>query len=206
VLDKNIQELNCILRDSGNLKKLKEKYGDNDTYNKIWEKLQPKLFYTYKKIPYAFLEIKFPKFKNPVIYEEVEYYFENTNSSLDSSRINFNIKNRQSSIFSEVITFADYDLELKRSDPVQEQSYLVLRDIKEPETLKPTPRDLKELDKILKRPNISEMKPEEKNMIWKFRYYLKSDKNALIKFLRVVKFHMENVAYHKHIFKKYIFS
>ena len=144
MLDKNIEELNCILRDSGNLKKLKEKYGDNDTYNKIWEKLQPKLFYTYKKIPYAFLEIKFPKFKNPVIYEEVEYYFENTNSSLDSSRINFNIKNRQSSIFSEVITFADYDLELKRSDPVQEQSYLVLRDIKDPETLKPTPRDLKE--------------------------------------------------------------
>lgn len=32
-----------------------------------------KVFYTYQKIPAAFLTIEFPKFQVPVFYEDTEY-------------------------------------------------------------------------------------------------------------------------------------
>ena len=43
---------------------------DSDNDNRSLENLRNKLYYAYKKIPAAFIEIEFPKFEIPVYFEE----------------------------------------------------------------------------------------------------------------------------------------
>ncbi|KAJ6257567.1 hypothetical protein Dda_7352 [Drechslerella dactyloides] len=52
--------------------------------------------------------------------------------------------------------------------------------------LKPNARIRDQLNDILKYPPTHELNPDEKNLIWKFRYYLTRDKRALTKFLKSV--------------------
>ncbi|KAG2387755.1 hypothetical protein C9374_001349 [Naegleria lovaniensis] len=52
--------------------------------------------------------------------------------------------------------------------------------------LKPNATETKKIQKILDYPPLHEMSTEDKSLLWKYRYYLRSNKRALTKFLRCV--------------------
>ncbi|KAJ1554757.1 Phosphatidylinositol (PI) 3-kinase, partial [Nowakowskiella sp. JEL0078] len=52
--------------------------------------------------------------------------------------------------------------------------------------LKPNSKNRDDLNKILRYPPTQVLTPEEKDMIWKFRFYLSKDKKALTKFIKCV--------------------
>lgn len=82
------------------------------------------------------------------------------------------------------------DPELTRDNPV-ELKYLKLarsnrtRNLLDRD-LKPNNLELKQLTKILKYPPSKHLTLEEKEIVWKFRYYLSSNKKALTKFLKCI--------------------
>lgn len=48
------------------------------TENVALSNLRLKLLYCYKTIPAAFLEISLPRFPKPILFEDVEYQFDDT--------------------------------------------------------------------------------------------------------------------------------
>ncbi|KAL9644212.1 hypothetical protein ABK040_005673 [Willaertia magna] len=52
--------------------------------------------------------------------------------------------------------------------------------------LKPNALETKKIQKILDYPPLHEIPTEDKSLLWRYRYYLRSNKRALIKFLRCV--------------------
>lgn len=91
------------------------------------------------------------------------------------------------------MTFADYDHDINRSDPVESHWYSILRDDENPKDLSPNKFEMEKIEKILKRPNFDEMKEDEKVLIWRFRYKLQGKSYALTKFLHSVKWHIQKV-------------
>jgi len=82
-----------------------------------------------------------------------------------------------------------YDPELSRDNPVEFKhvSLMVRRTRDEyDKDLKPNIEELQKLKAIIRSPITRHLEEEEKNMLWKFRYWLKNNKKALIKFLQCV--------------------
>jgi phosphatidylinositol 3-kinase len=52
--------------------------------------------------------------------------------------------------------------------------------------LKPNTEEMRKIQRILDYPPLHEISMEDKSLLWQFRYYLKSNKRALIKFLKCV--------------------
>ena len=72
--------------------------------------------------------------------------------------------------FTEVVVVSDYDDEMNRNDPVEDQCLLILRDDENPQQMIPNKEEMDKLEKYLKKPNIEEMKEEERTLIWRFRH------------------------------------
>lgn len=74
VQDKNMQDINFAHQ------KLQYYENNNENHNHIdnisLNQLRLFLLYTYSKIPAAFLEIEFPKFRLPIFYEDLEFSLE----------------------------------------------------------------------------------------------------------------------------------
>lgn len=144
-------------------------------------------------MPAAFIEMAFPEFPSPVFYEEIQQpLYEptptpNTKTLISKLSQNFGIN------FQEVIVVCDHEDEFSRNDPREDQCLLILRDDENPQQLIPNKEELDKLEKYLKKPNIEEMKEEERTLIWRFRYTLRQKKDALTKFLHSVKWNIPKV-------------
>lgn len=158
----------------------------NTLNNKCLQALRNQVFYGYKKIPASFLEIEFPVFDVTVVYEDYDLIVD---SKLDTQEIKSASSQAyflETTSFTNNIWVADYDDDVERIDPVQEQYMQILRDDENAQELKPDKEEVRHLEKALLRPTFGELEPAEKNMIWRFRYYLSQNKSALPKFLHAV--------------------
>ena len=171
VSDKNIKDLNYSLMKREEFQKLLLTSNTNNfNENQSFSYLNSKIHYTYKKVPAAFIEMAFPKFSYPVFYEEIEGpSFELTHSVLNLKTLNSKIPQNVDN-FTEVVVVSDYDDEMNRNDPVEDQCLLILRDDENPQQMIPNKEEMDKLEKYLKKPNIEEMKEEERTLIWRFRH------------------------------------
>ncbi|TIB65820.1 hypothetical protein E3P78_00336 [Wallemia ichthyophaga] len=84
-----------------------------------------------------------------------------------------------------IIVDPDYD----RENPAEAKYRRLIRSHRSgllDRELKPNPRIRDDLKIILNYPPTKELSPSEKNLMWKFRFYLARDKRALTKFLKSV--------------------
>ena len=158
----------------------------NTLNNKCLQALRNQIFYGYKKIPASFLEIEFPNFDLPVIYEDHDLQFD---SRLDTQEIKLSsnqIYFVEMTSFSDNFWIADFDDTPDVNDPVQAQYLQILRDDENARELKPNKDEVRQIEKALMKPILGELELAERNMIWRFRYHLMQNKNALSHFLHCV--------------------
>ncbi|CDS10815.1 hypothetical protein LRAMOSA11301 [Lichtheimia ramosa] len=154
------------------------------------------------------LYIDLPKFDFPVVFGEMEYTLPNPSDSLanpqqPASQSNANVMNQ--SFHSDL---ADphrlsnahptdsprsyalvQDLDIIRDNPVEAKHRRLVRSHRNgplDRDLKPNPKIRDELNSIMSYPPTQTLTTEEKDLVWKFRYYLTRDKRALTKFLKCV--------------------
>ncbi|RKP35330.1 kinase-like domain-containing protein [Dimargaris cristalligena] len=119
----------------------------------------------------TFLYIELPKFDFPLIYSETE--------SADPYLV--------TPLFPR-IAFV-HDPELHRENLAEAKHRRLLRSQRHgplDRELKPNAKLRDELNTILQYPPTKELNTEEKDLLWKFRFYLARDRKALTKFLRCV--------------------
>eukprot|EP01112_Ceratiomyxa_fruticulosa_P019366 TRINITY_DN6326_c0_g1_i1.p1 TRINITY_DN6326_c0_g1~~TRINITY_DN6326_c0_g1_i1.p1 ORF type:complete len:834 (-),score=158.90 TRINITY_DN6326_c0_g1_i1:116-2617(-) len=127
-----------------------------------------------------FLFVECPEFEYPVVFRELKYPV--ASSTLPSGN---------------TIVLV-YDSELNKDNPV-ENKYLKLvrsnrlRNLLDRD-LKPGSKEREQINTILKYPPTKHLSEKEKEVMWRFRYYLSQDPKALSKFLRCVDFSDANEA------------
>jgi phosphatidylinositol kinase/protein kinase (PI-3 family) len=92
-------------------------------------------------------------------------------------------------------TMKVYDPEQYRSDPIEQKYRKLERSHKDgpfDREIKPTPKIRDELNKILGYSSVQELTQYEKNLVWKFRYFLINNKKGLNKLLKSINFSDEN--------------
>ncbi|KAI9359740.1 kinase-like domain-containing protein [Pilaira anomala] len=161
------------------------------------------------------LYIDLPKFDFPVVYGEMEYTLPGPFTSLTAHGQNIsdlhshfqetpmitamnqpiypdsgngldhtNRENIPSIQYSVVL-----DPDLVRDNPVEAKHRRLVRSHRNgplDRDLKPNPKIRDELNSIMSYPPTQPLTPEEKDLVWKFRFYLTRDKRALTKFLKCV--------------------
>jgi len=151
------------------------------------------VYYAYRKIPAAFLEIEFPLFEVPVLYEDVDLIMgsrivRDTTTPAQAAKNEYYF---ETNLFSNNIIFADYDQDNQKTNPIQEQYLQVLRINDDARELKPRLEEIDLINKILAKASFGSFSPEEKLLIWKYRYYLCENKEALPKFLQSVNWQLD---------------
>lgn len=131
-----------------------------------------------KKTPGThFLYIDFPRFNFPVVFNDFSY---------DSPYPNLNAPEPNEDTES---MFVVYDPEIQQNNPVESKHRRLVRSHRNgvvDRELKPNAKIRDELNEILNYSPVKELGGEEKDLIWKFRYYLRRDKRALTKFVKSV--------------------
>ncbi|CDR44756.1 CYFA0S15e02454g1_1 [Cyberlindnera fabianii] len=92
------------------------------------------------------------------------------------------------------ITMKVYDPEQYRYDPIELKYRKLERSHKDgpfDREIKPTAKIRDELNKILNYSSVQELSQYEKNLVWKFRYFLINNKKGLNKFLKSINFNDE---------------
>ncbi|KAK3838131.1 MAG: atypical/PIKK/PI3K protein kinase [Linnemannia gamsii] len=170
-------------QDRGDIPKVE--WLDNLAYRQI-EQIHKKLLAQSDKM---LLNIDLPKFDFPVIFDEHEYEskvygsFSSFGGSASNSIPSFHSNMPGSSVF-----IVD-DPEIARENPVEAKHRRLVRSHRNgplDRQLKPNPKIRDELAQILRYPPSHSLTGEEKDLLWKFRYYLTRDKRALTKFLKSV--------------------
>jgi len=157
--------------------------------NKALQALRNQQFYGYRKVPAAFLEIVFPLCDVPVLYEDVDFFLDASIGSKETPKIQYYL---ETSSFSNSLIFGDYDVDNERSNPVHDYFVQTVRYEGDDVTaLKPNLDEIEKINKILFKPIFGQISQEDKNLIWKFRYYLRENKGALLKFLHCVNWSLE---------------
>jgi phosphatidylinositol 3-kinase len=120
----------------------------------------------------SFIYISFPIFDFPIIYNEKEYH------------------STQGIILKELnLKPSTFDPELMKDNPVENKHRKLARSHRTDRIdreLKPTSKIRDELLTILKYPPTKILSSEEKDLLWKFRFYLTREKKALTKFVKCV--------------------
>lgn len=149
-----------------------------------------------------YLFIEFPRFDFPVVYSDYEY----TPSSSNQSNVNSSISPTTSSAPSAPsrntpATNSDtggtglgfsmrvYDPEITRDNPAESKHRRLVRSHRNgplDRDLKPNAKIRDELNEILNYSPTQDLTSEEKDLLWKFRFYLTRDKRGLTKFLKSV--------------------
>jgi phosphatidylinositol 3-kinase len=125
----------------------------------------------------ALLEIGLPTFRYPVIYEEKTH----------------EVEDRKSDTFSNLFMVADYEINHTKVNPVAEQYLrLVKEQNKNDRDLRPTHEIKEKLIEIISLPDHVPLEPEQRMLLWTYRYYLLKDKCALTKFLHSVNWEIED--------------
>uniref|UniRef100_A0A914XUV8 Phosphatidylinositol 3-kinase catalytic subunit type 3 n=1 Tax=Panagrolaimus superbus TaxID=310955 RepID=A0A914XUV8_9BILA len=112
----------------------------------------------------------------------IVYYFaeeDGPSQSADASRISFGGHS--------FVSYHDRDLEYEN---LHEMKHLMMtrnaRAVEVDRLLVPNPKTKAELEEIIKAPSCAELTVEKRDLIWKFRYFLQDNANALTKFIRSV--------------------
>jgi phosphatidylinositol 3-kinase len=171
----------------------RQQFESNVLNNKCLQALRNQVYYAYRKIPAAFLEIEFPLFEVPVLYEDVDLIM-GSRIVRDTATPAQAVKNEyylETNLFSNNIIFADYDQDNHKTNPIQEQYLQVLRFNDDARELKPRLEEIDLINKILIKASFGSFSPEEKLLIWKYRYYLSENKEALPKFLQSVNWQLD---------------
>ncbi|KAG0084079.1 Phosphatidylinositol (PI) 3-kinase [Podila epicladia] len=135
------------------------------------------------------LNIDLPRFDFPVIFDEHEYQmkqhplFNNFATPTNSVPPSTQTSSGPNSIF--IVE----DHEIARENPVEAKHRRLVRSHRNSpldRELKPNPKIRDELNQILRYPPSHSLTAEEKDLLWKFRFYLTRDKRALTKFLKSV--------------------
>ncbi|KAG0248334.1 Phosphatidylinositol (PI) 3-kinase [Mortierella polycephala] len=135
------------------------------------------------------LNIDLPKFDFPVIFDEHEYASKAhpPANNFSGSVINTLPSLHASSTANSIIIVEDP--EISRENPVEAKHRRLVRSHRNgplDRELKPNPKIRDELAQILRYPPSHSLTTEEKDLLWKFRFYLTRDKRALTKFLKSV--------------------
>ncbi|GAA95268.1 uncharacterized protein L969DRAFT_92472 [Mixia osmundae IAM 14324] len=155
-----------------------------------------------------YLYVDLPRFDHPIIFHELEYpppslpllsvpssnTAQSTTTTLTSSASSHNPNApAQSSSLANTVqydVFKVVDPEICRPNPVEAKHRRLVRSHRSgalDRELKPeTPQKRDELNEILLYPPTQPLTPDQRNMIWKYRFYLSKDKRALTKFLKSV--------------------
>ncbi|CAM0142069.1 Phosphatidylinositol (PI) 3-kinase [Umbelopsis sp. WA50703] len=157
-----------------------------------------------------YLYVDFPKFDFPLVYGEMESVLPDSSGSMmvqpAASQPNTAIANAMSqqinlAMDEDNLGTAQYppagvshynvilDHEIYRDNPVEAKHRRLVRSHRNgplDRDLKPNPRIRDELNSILSYPSTKTLTVEEKDLAWKFRFYLTRDKRALTKFLKCV--------------------
>ncbi|KAF9359906.1 Phosphatidylinositol (PI) 3-kinase [Mortierella sp. AD094] len=135
------------------------------------------------------LNIDLPRFDFPVIFEE-HVYEARTHLSFNGfggSTVNTIPTFQGHNTGNSIITVEDP--ESSRENPVEAKHRRLVRSHRNgplDRELKPNPKNRDELAQILRYPPSHSLTVEEKDLLWKFRFYLTRDKRALTKFLKSV--------------------
>ncbi|KAK4513454.1 uncharacterized protein ATC70_005455 [Mucor velutinosus] len=154
------------------------------------------------------LYVDLPKFDFPVVYGEMEYNLpgpftviqnsaaHNINDSdplmaamsqqiYSDQHNNSNDLDRQTLMHYSIVLDPDF----QRENPVEAKHRRLVRSHRNgplDRDLKPNPKIRDELNSIMGYPPTQKLTPEEKDLVWKFRFYLTREKKALTKFLKCV--------------------
>ncbi|KAK7202392.1 kinase-like domain-containing protein [Myxozyma melibiosi] len=125
------------------------------------------------------LVVEFPKFDFPVLFADYTY--------IATDEIAENVQSEE--LISEqyaVVTVYDPDASRENVEETKHRKLLRSHRNMLDKELKPNPRTRDELNEILNYPPVQELTAENKNLIWRFRYYLTRDKRALTKFVKSI--------------------
>ncbi|KAI7891262.1 kinase-like domain-containing protein [Mucor mucedo] len=162
------------------------------------------------------LYIDLPKFDFPVVYGEMEYSLPGPFTSIlhhggqttnelqsqiqqetpmitamnqpiypDNTSLDTNNRDNFQNIHYSVVL----DPDILRDNPVEAKHRRLVRSHRNgplDRDLKPNPKIRDELNSIMSYPPTQPLTPEEKDLVWKFRFYLTRDKRGLTKFLKCV--------------------
>ncbi|KAI8980284.1 kinase-like domain-containing protein [Pilobolus umbonatus] len=147
------------------------------------------------------LYVDLPKFDFPVVFGEMEYNPPNP-SSQQLSEQSAMLTAMNQPLYPENTYYSDtpystssmhysivLDTDLQRDNPVEAKHRRLVRSHRNgplDRDLKPNPKIRDELNTIMAYPPTQTLTPEEKDLVWKFRFYLTRDKRALTKFLKCV--------------------
>ncbi|BGP41137.1 Phosphatidylinositol (PI) 3-kinase [Rhodotorula kratochvilovae] len=140
-----------------------------------------------------FLYLDLPRFDFPVVFSEPEYPLP-VLSSLNLSSTLAPTSSAPSgapptSAQTESALFTIIDPEIVRKNPVEAKHRRLVRDHRNgplDRELKPNAKIRDELNEILRYPPTQELTTPQRDLVWKFRFYLTRDKRALTKFLKSV--------------------
>lgn len=151
-----------------------------------------------------FLLIDFPRFDFPIVYSDHEYpvahshYASSTPS--DSTQLPSQQPGRAITVDGTTgarnpgqpvprVICKVYDPEVGRDNPCEAMHRRLMRSQRNgpvDRDLKPNSKIRDELNQIMEYSPTHELSPEEKDLVWKFRFYLTRDKRALTKFVKSV--------------------
>ncbi|KAF8623642.1 hypothetical protein AX17_007342 [Amanita inopinata Kibby_2008] len=180
----------------GRLEKLVKKYERGDLPKSDW--LDKMAFRKMEEIHAAeteksenlFLYIDLPRFDFPVIFSEPETLLPITTSSILPPPTSHTTGAATPSLFSiESTVWSVVDPDVVRENPVEDKHRRLVRSHRSSpydRELKPNAKIRDELAVILNYAPSQQLTSEEKDLIWKFRFYLTRDKRGLTKFLKSV--------------------
>ncbi|GAA5972036.1 hypothetical protein JCM11641_002465 [Rhodosporidiobolus odoratus] len=190
----------------GRLEKLVKKHERGDIPRLDW--LDKLAFRQIEKVHKAeseksenlFLYIDLPRFDFPVVFSEPEYPLPVLSSltlssalaapaTSTTSALGSTSGNPPSSVSAEASLFTVVDPEIVRKNPVEAKHRRLVRDHRNgplDRELKPNAKIRDELNEILRYPPTQELTTPQRDLLWKFRFYLTRDKRALTKFLKSV--------------------
>ncbi|KAJ8508903.1 hypothetical protein ONZ45_g8861 [Pleurotus djamor] len=181
----------------GRLEKLVKKYERGDLPKSDWldkmafRKMEDIHSAETEKSENLFLYIDLPRFDFPVIYTEPEVLnvpalqFGTNTSSLQAT----NPGPLSSSLSQDPHLWSVIDPDISRENPVEDKHRRLVRSHRSgpyDRELKPNAKIRDELGLILNYAPSQPLTSEEKDLIWKFRFYLVRDKRGLTKFLKSV--------------------
>lgn len=147
-----------------------------------------------------YLFIEFPRFDFPVVYSDYEYTSSSSLNTVNSSISPTNSAAPSAQQRQTPQTNSDaggtlgfsmrvYDPEITRDNPAESKHRRLVRSHRNgplDRDLKPNAKIRDELNEILNYSPTQDLTSEEKDLLWKFRFYLTRDKRGLTKFLKSV--------------------
>ncbi|KAI8457536.1 kinase-like domain-containing protein [Phakopsora pachyrhizi] len=141
------------------------------------------------KSPYIFLYIDLPKFDFPIVYSECEFPAPSLPQVLSALPPQPNLPQNHYATQSLNHLFTVIDPEMVNDNPIENKHTRLHRSHRNgplDRELRPEKSVRDALNKILSYPPTRVLTRDERDLLWRFRFYLSHDKRALTKFLKSV--------------------